>query len=106
MDEARGSPYPAVIMRTVWIAAISAVLAVLAGCVPAADERPLTPAEKEQFVQDYTEGQRLREEHGGAGPHMQCTTATGVVRMQAREKRYGTAEGFDTRSCSSAPSGN
>ena len=52
----------------------------------------------ERFREAAEAARAKLQEHGG-GAHMQCTTATGLVRLQAREKRYNTVEGFDTRSC-------
>lgn len=67
-------------------AALLVVLAVLAGCMPPPSSEPLTPREKREAIEEYTESQGLRRDADKSSDGV-CGTVTGPDGVQQRGDR-------------------
>ena len=74
--------------------ALASIAAWQIGCAAAADERPLTAADKEQLLR-AAQAQRLLKDLDVS----RCGSSSKTAQVQARNSGFSGADAFDSRNC-------
>ena len=86
------------------VARLVFVVAALSSCASSAQDRPLTPEEKQRFIQRYQTEQLRRDQGLDPSGRAGCSASDQLDRLDARQSKWQGASAFDSRLCAPMPS--